>query len=109
MCPAGVAAAAAAAIQESGRVAAVAVGNGIDMLRPPAGPGGFVGTVAEAAHIGSGPDSAARNCPVGFVDFGLAARPVVAVGGVVAGTAARVKTSHDIGIAAGCCCIGYWG
>lgn len=108
MCPAGVAAAAAAAIQESGRVA-VAVGNGIDTLRPPAGPGGFVGTVAEAAHIGSGSDSAARNCPVGFVDPGLAARPAVAAGGVVPGTAARVKTSHDIGIAAGCCCIGYWG
>lgn len=87
-----------AAIRVSGWVAAV--GNAIDMLRSLAGRVGFVGTVAEVARIG--PESAARNCLVEFVDSERA----VVVEDAGLGTVARVKASRGIDIAAGYCCIG---
>lgn len=93
----------AAGIRVSGWVAAV--GNAIDTLRPRAGRVGFVGTVAEVARIG--PESAARNCLVGFVDSErVVGQPAVVVGDAGLGTVARVKASHGIDIAAGYCCIG---
>lgn len=90
-----------AAIRVSGWVAVV--GNAIDMLRSLAGRVGFVGTVAEVARIG--PESAARNCLVEFVDSERAA-VVVEVEDAGLGTVARVKASRGIDIAAGYCCIG---
>lgn len=92
----------------------VAVGNVNDTLQHQGGVLGSAGTVAEAARIGPGPESAAINRPVELVHSALG-RPV-AVAVVVealavpgnAALAMDIWAVHGIGIAAGCY-IGYPG
>lgn len=109
-CPAG-AVVVVVGTQESGRPA-VAVGNGNDMLRLQGGVLGSADTAAEAARIvlGSGPESAARNLPVGSVHSALGRSGVPVEGLAAPGSDAPVWdiwASRGTGIAADCCCIGY--